>query len=149
MNNGFARFAYWLSRAMSGRHGNDQLSVALLVLYCILLAIGGIFHLPFLTILALLALVLSIYRMLSRNNAKRWKENEWFLSWWGPFWHWLRGVSSHFHSSQEYAQMKARDRGTYKYYKCPKCKNKLRVPRGKGKIAITCPVCHTEFIRKT
>lgn len=149
MNNWFTRFTLWWSRAMYGRHGNDPFSVALLVLYCIFLMISSFTHLWIFSVLALVSLIFCVFRMLSRNQEQRWKENEWFLRWWNPVWSWMRGISSRFRSTQNYATMKARDHGTYKYYKCPKCKNKLRVPVGKGKIEITCPVCHTSFIKRT
>ena len=42
-----------------------------------------------------------------------------------------------------------KDRRENRIYKCPSCKQRIRVPRGKGKIAITCPQCRTEFIRKS
>lgn len=149
MNNWSSRFIMWYSKAMAGRHGGDQLSIALLVLYCILLMFSSIFHTLLLFLLALAALVFCILRMLSRNNGQRWKENTWFMSWWGPVWNRMRGISAHFHSEQEFAAMKARDRDVSRYFKCPKCKNKLRVPKGKGKIVITCPVCHTSFTKHT
>ncbi len=145
----FTRFALWMSKAMAGRHGGDSFSVAQLVLYCILLLLSSIFRNSVLFILALVVLVWCIWRMLSRSQEQRWKENEWFLGWWRPIWNGMRGISSRFHSAQDYATMKARDRNVYRYYKCPKCKNKLRVPKGKGTIAITCPVCHTEFTKRT
>lgn len=147
--NGFSRFSLWLSKAMAGRHGGDQLSIALLVLYCILLLFSSIFRSPLLFLLALAVLIWSLARMLSRNHERRWKENAWFLKWWNPVWSWMRGIAARFRSAQEFATMKARDRDSYRYYKCPKCKNKLRVPKGKGKIAITCPICHTEFTKRT
>lgn len=147
--NWFTRFALWLNKALAGRHGGDAFSAALLVLYCILLLFSGIFKVALLFFAALAVLVWCIWRMLSRNLVQRQKENAWFLSWWRPIWSWMRGISARFHSAQEYATMKSRDRNVYRYYKCPKCKNKLRVPKGKGKVAITCPVCHTEFKKRT
>jgi ribosomal protein S27E len=147
--NWFMRFWAWNNRVMAGRYGGDQFSIAILVLYCILLLLSSILKLRILSLLALAVLIWCLWRMLSRNVAKRRKENEWFLRWWNPVWRWMRGISSRFHAEQEYAAMKARDKDTWKYYKCPKCGNKLRVPRGKGKIAITCPVCHNEFIKRT
>jgi ribosomal protein S27E len=147
--NWFTRFLAWNNRVMAGRYGSDQFSIALLVFYCILLLLSSVLRLGILNILAIAVLFWCLWRMLSRNREKRWKENEWFLSWWNPVWKWMRGISSRFHAEQEFAAMKARDKGTFRYYKCPKCGNKLRVPKGKGKIAITCPVCHNEFIKRT
>lgn len=147
--NGFTRFALWLNKAMAGRHGGDAFSVALLVLYGVVLLFSSIFRNPLLFLLAVAVLIWCLWRMLSRNQERRWKENAWFLGWWNPIWQKLRGISTRFHQAQDYATMKARDRGVYRYYKCPKCGNKLRVPKGKGKISITCPVCRTEFIKRT
>jgi hypothetical protein len=147
--NWFTRFTIWLNRFMAGRHGGDQFSAALLILYCTLLILSSIFRSGLLLFLATAALIWCIWRMFSRNSERRWKENDWFLSWWTPFWHWLRSLSSRFHSAQDYAAIKARDRAVCRYFKCPKCKSRLRVPKGKGRISITCPVCHTQFIKRT
>jgi ribosomal protein L37AE/L43A len=38
---------------------------------------------------------------------------------------------------------------THKYYRCTHCRQLIRVPRGKGKICISCPKCRTEFIKRT
>lgn len=147
--NWFTKFSYWLSRAMAGRHGGDQLSVALLVLYCVLLIISDILRLPVLFYAALIFLLFSLYRMMSRNHERRWKENAWFLSWWNPFSRVIRGSLRRTGTWCKNTGMRFRDRKVYRYYRCPKCKNTLRVPKKRGKIVITCPVCRTEFIRKT
>ncbi len=149
MDNWFTRFALWWSRLMSGRHGTDQFSLALFVLYCVLMLFSSIFGNRFLFLLSIAALAFCIFRMMSRNQEQRWKENSWFLGWWNPFWHWMRNIHSRFRTEQDYAAMKARDHDVYRYFRCPKCRNKLRVPKGKGKIVITCPVCHTDFMRRT
>lgn len=147
--NGFSKFAGWWSRVMAGRHGADQFSMALLVAYCILLFLGNLFGSGLLSILALAALIYCVWRMLSRDHERRWRENSWFLSWWNPVCGWFRSMRSRFRSEQSYAAMKARDRAVYRYYRCPKCGNRLRVPKGKGRIVVTCPVCRTEFTKKT
>ena len=89
-------------------------------------------------VLALALLVYVYYRMFSRNMSKRSAENQWYLkkemkvrSWW-----------------QRRKKLFAGHRD-YKIFKCPKCGQKLRVPRHKGKIAIHCRKCGEEFIRKT
>ena len=71
-------------------------------------------------------MIWAIWRTLSRNTYKRYQENRKFLQ--------LVG--------------RAKDRNN-RYFDCPKCRQMVRVPRGKGKISITCPRCHEKFIRKT
>ena len=44
---------------------------------------------------------------------------------------------------------RSHDRKLYHYYRCPKCRQKLRVPRGRGRIQISCPRCGTQFIKKS
>ncbi len=128
----------WLRRMMAGRYGTDQLSIALLVLYAVLYLLAQITHWVFLVWIALIPFVLFFVRMFSRNISKRYRENTAFLQYWNPIAVWFRRM----------IQI-GKDRQTHRYYKCPKCSSKLRVPKGKGKICITCPVCKTEFIKKT
>ena len=135
--NFFSRFQYWLQRFFYGRYGGDQLNWALLILYLLLWLLGVVTRIVVFPILSWLLFFLVLFRMLSRNTAKRWAENQKFLRDWNK--------DKGFFTTRA-AQWRDKD---HRYYKCPKCKNKLRVPRGKGKIQITCPVCRTEFIRKT
>lgn len=146
----------WLTRVsmkinqfMAGRYGGDRLSIALLILYCILILIANIAGLPIISLLALLLLIWSIYRIFSRNIFQRQRENAWFLKYWSRVSSWFHGSRHSFSSWQQKKTWEIRDKQTHKYYKCPNCGNKLRVPKGKGKIMITCPVCKTEFIKKT
>ena len=76
--------------------------------------------------------------MFSRNIQARYAENEKFMRWWRPVSNRIRGAQGRF-----------ADRKTHCYFKCPECGQRLRVPKGKGKIMITCPHCHTKFDRKT
>ena len=132
----FARFGMWLQRVMYGRYGSDQLTLAILILYIVLYIIAQIFWWPILAWLSLLLLVWSFFRMFSRNIAARRRENEKFLS----FWRALKGFFTG-------KNRRPRDK-EHKYYKCPKCKNTLRVPKRGKKIQITCPVCGHSFIKK-
>ena len=89
-------------------------------------------------IFILALLILCYFRMFSRNIQARYAENQKFLRWWGPVANRLRG-----------ARMRFADRKIHRYFKCPQCGQRLRVPRGRGKINITCPHCHTQFVRKS
>lgn len=89
-------------------------------------------------VLALALLVYAYYRMFSKDLSKRSDENQWYLKkemkvrgWW------------------QRKKKAIAGRKEYKIYKCPKCGQKIRVPRHKGKIAIRCRKCGEEFIRKT
>ena len=76
--------------------------------------------------------------MFSRDYNRRYAENQKFLTWQNKVKYkvnnWKRGIT---------------DRKTHHIYKCPSCGQKIRVPRGKGKIIVTCPKCRTEFQKKS
>lgn len=142
--NWFYGFAARLSRWMAGRNGIDPLGMATLVLYFILTAAANFTGLSVLYYLSLVFFIVGVWRMLSRNVFQRRKENDVFLRFWSRIVSAFRGFSGW----QRSYCARIRDRQTHRYFKCPNCKNKLRVPRGRGKIVITCPVCHTEFTKK-
>lgn len=127
---------------MQGRYGVDQFSEFLFIVAVVLWVLGRLLRLfglsELLMALALILLLYVDYRILSRNCTKRYRENEQYLM-----------VSGKFRRRWQKFCSRAKDRKTNHIYKCPSCKQKIRVPRGKGKIAITCPQCGTEFIRKS
>ena len=118
-----------MQRFMAGRYGNDRLNITLLAVGCVLCFVqmfvpsGAGFVL---TILSEVLLILSLFRCFSRNTYKRYNENRKFLL--------------------LIDRIKDRD---HRYYACPKCRQTVRVPKGKGKISITCPKCREKFIKKT
>ena len=118
-----------LDRFMQGRYGMDRLNSVLLWVSVgvavVAMILSGLVGLVF-TLLAYSLMGLAIFRALSHNTYKRYRENRRFLQLWD--------------------QMKDRE---HRYYTCPKCRQSVRVPKGKGKIAITCPKCREKFIRKT
>lgn len=128
----------WLRKLMSGRYGMDQLSTALLVAYLPLSLIVQLLGVQLLHIVALALLVLCYFRIFSRNIAKRHEENRKFLLWWYPIQSWV---------SRKIRRIK--DSKTQRYFKCPHCKQTVRVPKGKGEIRISCPKCRVEFLKKT
>lgn len=123
---------------MTGRYGVDSLSKFMLGTAVVLLVFAMGFRNNFLNTLACLLVLLCYFRMFSRNYQKRAEENQKFLE--------LKGKAATFlKREKEYFEQ----RKTHHIYKCPSCKQKIRVPKGKGKICITCPKCHTEFIKKS
>lgn len=128
-----------LQRFMMGRYGVDSLnkfllgcSVALLVLSMFTRRGNMLYS------FALLLLLICYVRMFSRNIQARYNENIKFYNMKNKFFGFFKNQKSYMEQRKE-----------YHIYKCPTCKQKIRVPRGKGKIAITCPKCKTEFIKKS
>ena len=88
--------------------------------------------------LSAVLIVLCFYRMFSRNYEKRRAENQKFMGMWYR-------IKNFFRRQKD----KMRQGKNFRFFKCPSCKNNLRVPKGKGKIYVTCPRCGERFIKKT
>ena len=131
MREKFARF-------MSGRYGADQLSRFMVTAALVLMVINLFLGWRILSILVLALLVLCYFRMFSRNYQKRYEENLRYTQATARYRYWL--------SKQKDLW---KQRKVYHIYRCPSCKQKVRVPRGKGKIIVTCPKCHTEFQKRS
>lgn len=128
----------WLKDKMKGRYGGDQLSMALLILSIVLTLLGQWASLQVLMVLSYVPLALTLYRMFSKDIDKRRMENYKFAILMSPIYKKYHGFKT-----------KRKNRKAYKYLKCPSCKKKLRVPRGKKKITVTCPHCKEKFNTKT
>lgn len=124
-------------RFMVGRYGHDSLNQAMAV-SALVLMILGMFGPRLFSWLAMALLVAVYFRMFSRNIPARSQENAKY--------YYLRTQVQ-----KRLAQYKTRwaQRKYYRYYRCPHCHQQLRVPRGRGKIEITCPKCHMEFVKKS
>lgn len=126
-----------LRQFMVGRYGADQLGFALAIFSCVLSFILGFFRNPYLRFIAIIPIGYMIFRIISKDTAKRYGENQIFLKYWNPIYSKIRTEIEHF-----------KDKG-HKYYPCPCCKKTLRVPKGRGKIEISCPYCKTKFKKRT
>jgi len=128
----------FLRNFMQGRYGPDHLGVALIILSFLISVLYSILgHLPLLFV-SYFIFSLVLFRMLSRNLVKRRRENDIFIRYWWP----IRTKVKRFIG-------KIKQRKTHKIFKCPDCKNVLRVPRGKGKMIVTCPKCTKKMTKKT
>ena len=129
------RFKDRVQRFMIGRYGTDQLSRALLAVSMIFLILS-LFTTKLLYIIAIVLLVLTYFRMFSRNISKRYAENQKYLN-----------LKYKLTAKTNQKKKEWQQRKIYSFFHCPSCKQKVRVPKGKGKICITCPKCKTEFIK--
>ena len=126
-----------IQRFMYGRYGNDQFGHFLIGLGLVLILLGALPGFGLLTLLADVAVFYALFRMLSRNTYKRREENAKFLKKANPAIKWLR------------LQQTIRKDKDHRYFKCPNCSQYLRVPRGKGKITVTCRSCGASFQEKS
>ena len=118
-------------RFMRGRNGLDELGQTALIAGCILYIITGFLRSGLLRLVSLALIVYSLYRSFSRDRERRKEENR---------------------MAQRYAQLvklNVTQRKTHRIYMCRRCGKLIRVPKGKGKIEIRCPVCGNKMIRRT
>ena len=128
----------WLGRFMYGRYGQDNLNRFLTVLALILFVVSIFTRWSVLNSLAMVILVFCLFRMFSRNTEKRGRENLAYLNVAGKVTGFFKRIKTRL------SQMK-----THRFYKCPSCKQQLRVPKGKGRINIRCPKCQMSFEKRT
>ena len=134
----FNELRYRFSKFMQGRYGVDSLSRFLSIVLLAVIILGMFIRIPLSGTITLVILVILYWRMFSRNIPKRYEENQKFLQIRDK----LLGRFSDFGSNM--SQMK-----DYHIYKCPRCNQKIRIPRGKGHIMVRCPKCGYEFHKKS
>ena len=124
-----ANFSAGLRRFMIGRYGTDKLNTVILTAGLVVCLIGVFVKGPvslLFTVVSYGLMIWAICRTYSRNTYKRYQENRKYLM----------------------LMDRLKDR-QHRYFTCPKCRQTVRVPRGKGKVAITCPRCKERFIKKS
>lgn len=119
---------------MQGRYGSDNLTRALLYIVIILLLLYAITRISIFSTLATVFIVYSYYRMFSKNISARYKENQKYLDTIAP-------IKSKWYKTKR----NWKDRKEFKYLKCSECGQELRVPKGKGRIKVTCSRCDNKF----
>ena len=127
-----------LYQFMIGRNGADEFSRFLSWFILILLLFGIFVRIPLISWIALVLIVYMYWRVFSRDLDKRRQENQKYLN--------LRYKLA---ASWSKGRRQAAQRRDYRFYKCPVCKQKVRVPKGHGRIEITCPKCREKFVRKS
>ncbi len=128
-------------RFMQGRYGVDQLSKFILILGLVFVVISALFNNALSLLTYILGWVMVIYcyfRIFSRNIPKRYAENQAYLAK-------TYKIRTFFGKQKNIWQQ----RKTHHIYTCPCCKQKIPIPKGKGKIEVRCPKCGTTFIKNS
>jgi membrane protein implicated in regulation of membrane protease activity len=132
------KFKEKIMQFMKGRYGTDELSLFFMGVIAISLIVGATTKYTVFFAIAFVVLIFSYVRMLSKNYSKRHHENQVYLQG-------LRRITNPF--KQKLSRM--RQSKDYRFFKCPGCKTRVRIPRRKGKVQITCPKCQNKFLRKS
>lgn len=130
-------------RFMQGRYGVDQfakftMGVALISIVLAIFVNTGSSAGSLLDMLGLVAIVYTYFRIFSRNISKRAQENQKYLS-----------ATAKLRQRLNKEKNMMKQRKDYHIYTCPSCGQKVRIPRGKGKIEISCPKCHSKFVKRS
>lgn len=125
------KLKYYLEHFMDSRNGMDQCSVVAFIASMVLYIICMFVKSSVLFAISFIFLVYSLFRILSKNRDQRYKENQFFVTFF------------------ELIPLNFKQRKTHRIFMCKKCCKKIRVPKGKGKIEITCPLCKNKMIHRT
>ena len=125
------------ARFMSGRYGADQLSYAMVILALVMTVVGALSGLGLLTLMADALLIVMFVRMLSKARYRRAHENQVYLE-----------KTQNVRRAVTEWMNRVKNSKKYRYFTCPKCKSRLRVPRGVGSVTITCKSCGNKFDKK-
>lgn len=123
---------------MRGRYGLDQLNIFIAGFIVFLMLLNLFLKNPIVSVLGFALIVYLYFRMFSRNITKRSDENTLYLK---KTWK----IRMRLRKEKGYMQL----RKTHHIYHCPSCRQKIKIPRGRGKISIKCPKCSKQFIRKS
>ncbi len=126
-----------LREFMYGRYGTDKLSLALVIGGFVFYTLYVFTRFRLLYLVSLILYGIALFRTLSKNIPARQKENRKFDEiCWKAKNKWV-GIRADFE-----------ERKNYKHFKCPSCGQKIRIPRGRGKVEIRCPKCSNRFVKK-
>jgi len=135
------RFREKIAQFMYGRRGTDEFARFLLVVTLVFIVLSWFFQgavQSLFSLLTIASLVYCYFRILSKDIYKRQKENTWYLQKKSAVLKWFRSVKDRWTQRKD-----------YKFFRCPSCHSLLRVPKGKGKILLTCRKCGNRFERKS
>ena len=127
-----------LIRFMYGRYRVDSFSNFLIYTGFIITLVTMFANVRWLPLLGWALVIYSYFRVFSKNHPKRYAENQLYLKY-------TAGIRSFFYRQKNLM----RQRKTHHIYTCTSCHQKIRVPKGKGKIEVRCPKCSNTFIKRS
>lgn len=125
-------------RFMQGRYGTDELSKFLVGLGMVFIILNILTRKSIFNLLFWVCLIYSYFRMFSKNHSARYAENQKFLE-----------TRNRLKYKVENHKKLREQKKIYHIYSCPYCKQKIRIPKGKGTIIVTCPKCKQEFGKRS
>ena len=125
-------------RFMQGRYGTDEFSKFLVGVGMVLIILNILTRLSVFNLLFWVCFFYSYFRMFSKNYPARYNENQKFL-----------GMRNRLKYKIENHKKLREQKKLYHIYSCPHCKQKIRIPKGKGTIIVTCPKCKQEFGKRS
>lgn len=133
----FDKIKNGIRKFMIGRNGADELSLAMLIAGLAAAVIASLFGSAVINLISTALYVLCVFRMFSKNIAKRYEENRKYVQW-----------RQNFKISLSQAKVRMKNMRRYKYFKCPECQSLLKLPRKVGEVTVTCGKCRHEFKKK-
>ena len=129
---------YRFMQGRYGAYGPDAFQKFLMGAVLVLIVLNLFVKSSILVYLEWALLIYYMYRLFSKNYNARYNENQKFLN-----------LTAKYRYKLEQAKKLAQERKYHHIYACPKCKQKIRIPKGKGKIMVRCPKCQHEFQRRS
>ena len=142
-------FMYKLAEFMRGRRGWDQLGMFLMISSFVIEIIGNIARIPLIYYIGLALFIWCLFRIFSKNLIKREQENRKYMQMTYRLRHGKtirkQKRNGTYTYNEEERSKNGRGGKIYAYYYCPSCKQQVRIPAGKGRVAVTCPKCGEKF----
>lgn len=131
------KFKEGFRRFMAGRYGEDALSQGIIIAGLVLFLLAVFTRIGLFSLLAMALYIWAIFRMYSRNGEKRAQENARYLA-----------ATRKLRTSVNQALTRLKNRKKYRYFRCPNCHARLRLPRGVGEVTVNCGQCKHSFRKK-
>ena len=131
------KFKESFRRFMAGRYGADALSQGIIIAGLVLFLLAVFTRIGLFSLLAMALYIWAIFRMYSRNGEKRSQENARYMA-----------ATRKLRTSVNQARTRLKNRKKYRYFRCPNCHARLRLPRGVGEVTVNCGQCKHSFRKK-